>query len=85
MDELSWGLMSSKQSIDAWLLSLLSAKTYSPLVHQVASGQRNDLAWCMGPGMGVLDPCTPHAPGPVKCRYLHYLQHFTAADVAIAV
>ena len=83
MDELSWGLMSSKQSIDAWLLSLLSAKTGSPLVHQVASGQRNDLVY--GVGDRGLDPCTPHAPGPVKCRYLHYLQHFTAADVAIAV
>ena len=83
MDELSWDLMSSKQSIDAWLLSLLSAKTGSPLVHQVASGQRNDLVY--EGGDGVLDPCTPHAPGPVKCRYLHYLQHFTAADVAIAV
>ena len=83
MDELSWDLMSSKQSIDAWLLSLLSAKTGSPLVHQVASGQRNDLVY--EGGDGVLDPCISHAPGPVKCRYLHYLQHFTAADVAIAV
>lgn len=76
--------MSSKQSIDAWLLLLLSAKTSTPVHQQVGQG----MTWFMGSGMGVLDPCAlcvPHTPGPAKCRYLHYLQHFTAADIAIAV
>ena len=64
MDELSWGLMSSKQSIDAWLLSLLSAKTYSPLVHQVASGQRNDLVYGAGDG----GPGCLHSPCARPCQ-----------------
>ena len=60
MDELSWGLMSSKQSIDAWLLSLLTAKTCSPLIQQVASGQRNDLVYGVRDrGLGSLhSPCS---------------------------